>query len=114
MMRIALFLATNLAVLVLLGIVMTVLQGVFGIQLGNTGGLLVMAAVIGFGGAFISLAMSKWIAKRSTGAHVITQPRNEGEAWLLNTVRRQAEKAGIGMPEVAVFDAPEMNAFATG
>ena len=114
MMRIALFLATNLAVLVLLGIVMTVLQGVFGVQLGNTGGLLVMAAVIGFGGAFISLLMSKWIAKRSTGAHVITEPRNEGEAWLLNTVRRQAEKAGIGMPEVAVFDAPEINAFATG
>jgi heat shock protein HtpX len=114
MMRIALFLATNLAVLVLLGIVMTVLQGVFGVQLGNTGGLLVMAAVIGFGGSFISLAMSKWIAKRSTGAHVITQPRNEGEAWLLNTVRRQAEKAGIGMPEVAVYEAPEINAFATG
>ena len=114
MMRIALFLATNLAVLVLLGIVMTVLQGVFGVQLGNTGGLLVMAAVIGFGGAFISLLMSKWIAKRSTGAHVITEPRNEGEAWLLNTVRRQAEKAGIGMPEVAVYEAPEINAFATG
>jgi heat shock protein HtpX len=114
MMRIFLFLATNLAVLVLLGIVMTVVQGVFGIQLGNTGGLLVMAAVIGFGGAFISLAMSKWIAKRSTGAQVITQPRNEGEAWLLNTVRRQAEQAGIGMPEVAVYEAPEINAFATG
>jgi heat shock protein HtpX len=114
MMRIALFLATNLAVLVLLGIVMTVLQNVFGIQLGNTGGLLVMAAVFGFGGSFISLAMSKWMAKRSTGAQVITQPRNEAEAWLLNTVRRQAEAAGIGMPEVAVYDAPEINAFATG
>ena len=114
MMRIALFLATNLAVLVLLGIVMSVLQGVFGVQLGNTGGLLVLAAVIGFGGAFISLAMSKWMAKRSTGAQVITQPRNEAEAWLLNTVRRQAEAAGIRMPEVAIYDAPEINAFATG
>ena len=114
MMRIALFLATNLAVLVLLGLVMTVLQSVFGIQLGNTGGLLVMAALFGFGGSFISLALSKWMAKRSTGAQVITQPRNEAEAWLLATVRRQADAAGIGMPEVAVYEGPEINAFATG
>ena len=114
MKRIFLFLATNLAVLVLLGAVLSVLQGVFGIRLGNTGGLLVMAAVFGFGGAFISLALSKWMAKRATGAQVITQPRNEAEAWLLQTVRRQAEAAGIGMPEVAVYDAPEINAFATG
>ena len=114
MMRIALFLATNIAVLVLLGIVMSVLQNVFGIQLGNNGSLLVFAAIFGFGGSFISLAMSKWMAKRSTGAHVITEPRNESEAWLVNTVRRQAEKAGIGMPEVAIYDAPEINAFATG
>jgi heat shock protein HtpX len=114
MMRIALFLATNLAVLALLGIVMSVLQNVFGVQLGNTGGLLVMAAVFGFGGSFISLALSKWMAKRTTGAQVITQPRNEAETWLLNTVRRQAEAARIGMPEVAVYDAPEINAFATG
>jgi heat shock protein HtpX len=114
MMRIALFLATNLAVLLLLGIVMSVLQNVFGIQLGNNAALLMFAAVFGFGGAFISLALSKWMAKRSTGAQVITQPRNEAEAWLLNTVRRQAEKAGIGMPEVAVYDAPDINAFATG
>jgi heat shock protein HtpX len=114
MMRIALFLATNLAVLVLLGLVMTVLQNVFGIQLGNTGGLLVMAALFGFGGSFISLALSKWMAKRSTGAQVITQPRNEAEAWLLATVRRQADAAGIGMPEVAVYEGPEINAFATG
>jgi heat shock protein HtpX len=114
MMRIALFLATNLAVLVLLGIVMSVLQNVFGIQLGNNASLLVFAAIFGFGGSFISLAMSKWMAKRSTGAHVITDPRNESEAWLVNTVRRQAEKAGIGMPEVAIYDASEINAFATG
>lgn len=114
MKRIALFLATNMAVLVLLGIVMSVLQGVFGVQLGNTGGLLVMAAVIGFGGAFISLALSKWMAKRATGAAVIEQPRSEAEAWLLDTVRRQAQAAGIRMPEVAVYEAPELNAFATG
>ena len=112
--RVALFLATNLAVLVLLSIVMSVLQNFFGIRLGNQGGLLVMAAVFGFGGSFISLFMSKWIAKRSTGAHVIEQPRNEAEQWLVATVHRQAELAGIGKPEVAIYDAPEINAFATG
>ncbi|WP_036147921.1 protease HtpX [Lysobacter antibioticus] len=112
--RIALFLATNLAVLILLGIVMSVLQNVFGIRLGNNGGILVMAAVFGFGGSLISLLMSKWIAKRTTGAQVIEQPRTETEQWLVATVRRQAEAAGIGMPEVAVYDAPEINAFATG
>ncbi|QSX78044.1 protease HtpX [Agrilutibacter solisilvae] len=112
--RVALFLATNLAVLVLLGAVMSILQGVFGIRLGNQGGLLVMAAVFGFGGSLISLLMSKWMAKRSTGAHVITQPRNEAEQWLLQTVQRQAQAAGVGMPEVAIYEAPEINAFATG
>lgn len=112
--RIALFLATNLAVLVLLGIVMSVLQNVFGIRLGNNGTILVMAAVFGFGGSLISLLMSKWVAKKSTGAYVIEQPRNETEQWLVSTVRRQAEAAGIGMPEVAIYDAPEINAFATG
>jgi len=114
MKRILLFLATNLAVLVLLGIVLSVLENVFGVRLGETGTLLVFAAVFGFGGSFISLAMSKWIAKRTTGAHVITQPRNELEQWLVTTVRRQAEAARIGMPEVAIYDAPEINAFATG
>jgi len=112
--RVALFLATNLAVLVLLGIVMSVLQNFFGVRLGNQGALLVMATVFGFGGSIISLLISKWIAKRSTGAHVIEQPRNELEQWLLTTVHRQAEKAGIGKPEVAIYDAPEINAFATG
>lgn len=112
--RIALFLATNLAVLALLSIVMAVLQNYFGVTLGNTGGVLVMATVFGFGGSFISLMTSKWMAKRSTGAHVIEQPRNESEQWLVNTVRRQAEAAGIKMPEVAVYDGPEINAFATG
>ncbi|HEY4530033.1 MAG TPA: protease HtpX [Luteimonas sp.] len=112
--RIALFLATNLAVLALLSIVMAVLQNFFGIQLRGQGGLLVMATVFGFGGSLISLMMSKWVAKRSTGAYVIEQPRNESEQWLVNTVRRQAEAAGIKMPEVAIYDAPEINAFATG
>jgi heat shock protein HtpX len=70
--------------------------------------------VIGFGGAFMSLAMSKWMAKRSTGAQVITQPRNATEQWLLTTVAAQAKAAGIGMPEVAIFESPEVNAFATG
>ena len=112
--RVALFLATNLAVLVLLGIVMSILENVFGVRLGNNGALLLMAAVFGFGGSFFSLAISKWMAKRSTGMQLITQPRNEGEAWLLATVQRQAQAAGIKMPEVGIYDAPEINAFATG
>ena len=108
--RLFLFLATNLAVLALVSIVMSVL----GVNPQNFGGLLVMAALFGFGGSIISLLMSKWVAKRTTGAHVIEQPRNEVEQWLHSTVRRQAEAAGIGMPEVAIYDAPEINAFATG
>jgi Zn-dependent protease with chaperone function len=108
--RIALFLATNLAVLVLAGIVMSIL----GVHPQQLGGLLVMAAIFGFGGSLISLLTSKWMAKRATGAYVITQPRNETERWLVETVRRQAQAAGIGMPEVAIYDAPEINAFATG
>src|SRR5687767_1831584 len=92
MMRIALLIATNLAVVLLLGVVLTVLETVFGVRLGQSNaGLLVMAAVFGMGGAFISLLMSKWIAKRSTGAHVITQPGNADEAWLVDTVRRRSE-----------------------
>src|SRR5690606_36381449 len=112
--RIGLFLATNLAVMVLLGIVLSVLQGVFGVTLGNNGVLLVMAALFGFGGSLVSLLLSKWMAKRSTGAHVIEQPRNEAEQWLLATVGRQAAAAGIKTSEVAIYDAPEINAFATG
>ncbi|MEG0184465.1 MAG: protease HtpX, partial [Stenotrophomonas sp.] len=108
--RIALFLLTNLAVLVLAGIVMSVL----GVNPNQMSGLLVMAAIFGFGGSFISLLLSKWMAKRSTGAVVITEPRNPTERWLLATVERQAREAGIGMPEVAVYDGPEINAFATG
>lgn len=115
--RVTLFLVTNLAVLILLSIVWNVLQatGVVDPQmLGGYGTLLVFAAVFGFGGAFISLLMSKVIAKWSTGAKVIEAPRNSEEAWLLETVRQQASRAGIGMPQVAVFDSPEPNAFATG
>lgn len=108
--RVFLFLATNLAVLALVSIVMSIL----GVNPQQFNGLLVMAALFGFGGSIISLLMSKWIAKRTTGAHVIDQPRNDAERWLLATVRRQAEAAGIGMPEVAIYDAPEINAFATG
>ncbi len=111
--RVVLFLATNLAILVLLGVVLMVVEAVFG-PLPPIGGILVLALVFGMGGSFISLAMSKWIAKKTTGAHVIEQPRNETEAWLLDTVRRQARQAGIGMPEVAIYDSPEVNAFATG
>lgn len=112
--RVALFLATNLAVMILLGIVLSVLQRVFGIQLGNNGTLLVFAAIFGFGGAFISLLLSKTMAKRSTGAHVITQPRNEVESWLFQTIERQSRQLGLKMPEVAIYEAPEINAFATG
>jgi len=114
MKRVFLFILTNLAVMLVLSIVLSVVFSVFNIPRQSMGGLLVMAAVFGFGGSFISLAMSKWMAKRSTGAVVIEQPRNSTEHWLVDTVRRQAQQAGIGMPEVAIYDSPEMNAFATG
>ena len=116
--RIALFLATNLAVVLVLSIVLRLLGVDSVLDERNVGlnyqALLVLSLVIGFGGSFISLAISKWMAKRSTGARVITQPANATESWLLNTVERQARQAGIEMPEVAIYDAPDMNAFATG
>lgn len=108
--RIGLFLLTNLAVLILAGVVMSLL----GVNPAQLSGLLVMAALFGFGGSLISLLMSKFMAKHATGAVVITQPRNPTERWLLDTVARLARDAGIGQPEVAVYDAPEINAFATG
>lgn len=116
--RIVLFIITNLAIVFVLGIVLSLLgvgrildqQGV-GLDLAN---LIIFAAVFGFGGSLISLAISKWTAKRLTGARVITQPSGEAEAWLLQTVERQARSAGIGMPEVAIYDSPDINAFATG
>ncbi|WP_031388063.1 protease HtpX [Desulfonatronum thiodismutans] len=118
MKRIALFLITNIAILVVLSIVLSLL-GFTGIldETGrglDYGSLLVFAAVFGFGGSFISLAISKWMAKRLTGAKVITSPRNQAEAWLVETVKNQAARAGIGMPEVAVYDSDAPNAFATG
>jgi heat shock protein HtpX len=114
--RISLFVITNLAILLLLGVVTSIL-GVDrfltenGLDLGK---LLVFSAVLGFGGSLFSLAISKWSAKRMVGAQVIENPSNPSERWLVETVRRHAQQAGIGMPEVAVYDAPEINAFATG
>ncbi len=117
-MRILLFLGTNIAVLVLVSLTFQLLgiEGVLqhnGVDL-DLQALLVMSAVIGFSGSLISLALSKWTAKRAMGVRVIEQPRDASEHWLLDTVRRQAERAGVGMPEVGVFDSPEPNAFATG
>jgi len=118
MKRILLFVATNIAVLLVLSISANILMQVFGVQQLpgglNIEALLIFAAVIGFGGSFISLAMSKWMAKMATGAKVIDQPRNATEQWLFETVRRLSKQAGIGMPEVAVYDSPDLNAFATG
>jgi heat shock protein HtpX len=116
MKRIALFLATNLAVIVTLSVIvhLTGLNAFIDAQGLDFGGLVLFAAVIGFGGAFLSLAMSKWSARMAVGARVIGQPANATERWLLDTVARQAREAGIGMPEVAIFDADECNAFATG
>jgi heat shock protein HtpX len=116
MKRILLFLATNLAIMLVLSVVVHL----FGLdqhlrgQGYNLGGLLAFAAIFGFGGAFISLAISKWMAKRTMGVRVIDQPRNEAERWLVETVRQQAQVRGIGMPEVGIFESPEPNAFATG
>ncbi len=116
MKRIALFLLTNIAVMAVISIVFSV----FGLERIVTDGglnltsLLVMSAVIGFGGSFISLLLSKRIALWQTGARVIDTPGNATESWLVNTVQRQAQQAGIGVPDVAVYDAPDVNAFATG
>ena len=116
MKRIFLFILTNLAVLALLSVVLYVLQAVFHFNLSGNGlgSLLVFAAVFGMGGAFVSLAISKWTAKHAMGVMVIESPRNEAERWLVDTVRRLAERERLGMPEVGVFEAEEMNAFATG
>jgi len=118
--RVGLFLLTNLAVLLVFSVAWAILSRVFGLstftsQYGvNYGGMLVFCALFGFGGAFVSLLMSKWVAKRQTGMMIIAEPRNEIERWLVETVRRQSRQAGIGMPEVGIYDAPEINAFATG
>src|SRR5690349_2067902 len=113
MKRIILFLATNLAVVLVLSIVLSVLGIGRNVGPGNMGALLVFSLVVGFTGSIISLLMSKPMAKWSTGARVIEQPANSTELWLVNTVQGLAQRAGIGMPEVAVYDG-EPNAFATG
>lgn len=110
MMRIALFLLTNLAVMFVFGIILSLT----GIRGSSAQGLLIMAALFGFGGAFVSLLMSKWMALKSVGGEVIEHPRNEMEQWLVNTVSRQSQQVGIKMPQVAIYHAPDINAFATG
>jgi len=118
MMRIMLFLATNVAILIAISVIFNLLglKGALdaqGVNL-NLDALLVMSAVIGMTGSVISLFMSKWSAKSAMGVHVIDQPQNQTEQWLLSIVARQAQQAGIGMPEVGIFQTPEPNAFATG
>ena len=117
MKRIILFLMTNLAILLVISVTLRLL-GVDQI-LNQSGGinfnaLLILSVVMGFAGSLISLFLSKWMAKRSVDAQVITAPSNATEQWLFNTVQRQAQQAGIGMPEIAIYDSPEINAFATG
>ncbi len=118
MLRIALFIGTNIAIMALLSITFSFfgIQGLLqqnGVDLDLTA-LLIYSAVIGFSGAFISLFLSKFMAKKSMGVHVIEQPANATEQWLVRTVERQAKQAGIGMPEVGIFNHPSLNAFATG
>lgn len=116
MKRIVLFLITNMAIMLVLSVTMSLL-GV-GPYLSDAGlnyqSLLIFTAVMGMGGSLISLAISKWTAKRMVGAEVIKEPANQEQKWLLETVRNQAQSAGIGMPEVAIYNSPDVNAFATG
>jgi heat shock protein HtpX len=116
MKRIFLLIATNIAVMAVLALAIQVfgLDRALAQQGMNVGGMLIISAVFGFGGAFISLLISKWMAKRAMGVKVITEPANETERWLVNVVQQQAQTAGIGTPEVGIFDSPEPNAFATG
>ena len=110
MMRIALFLATNFAVMIVLGIILSVT----GIAGNSTGGILIMSLLFGFAGSLISLFLSKTMALRSVGAEIITEPRNNAERWLVETVKRQSQQAGIPMPDVAIYHSADVNAFATG
>ncbi|MBG09808.1 MAG: protease HtpX [Gammaproteobacteria bacterium] len=114
MKRVLLFVAINFAVMIVLSIVLSILMPALGLNSSSNAGLLLISAVFGMGGSFISLLMSKAIAKRSVGACVIETPRNSEESWLFSTVKTQAERAEIGLPEVAIYDSPEINAFATG
>ena len=110
MMRIILFLCTNLAVMAVFGIILSLT----GIRSASIPGLMIMAGLFGFGGSFVSLLMSKWMALRSVGGEVIAQPRNETERWLMQIVTQQSQQAGITTPQVAIYHAPDINAFATG
>lgn len=110
MMRIALFLATNFAVMIVLGIILSVT----GIAGNSTGGILIMSVLFGFAGSLISLFLSKTMALRSVGAEIIQEPRNNAERWLMETVKRQAQQAGIPTPDVAIYQSQDVNAFATG
>ncbi len=116
MKRIFLFLVTNLAIMLVLSITMRILgvEPYLSANGLNLGALLAFAGIMGMGGSLISLALSKWMAKKSVGAEVIETPRNAAESWLVETVHRQARAAGIGLPEVAIYDSPDVNAFATG
>jgi len=116
MKRILLFLLTNLAVLLVLSVVAHLigLDTWLAVHGGSMSGLLVFAAFIGFGGSFVSLAMSKWMAKRSMGVQVIGPSGDATEQWLVAVVQQHAQRVGVGMPEVGIFDSPEPNAFATG
>ncbi len=108
------FVGTNLAVMVLFGVVMSLLSSTLGIDSNGIVALLIMSFLFGMAGSLISLALSKTMAKRMVGAQVITEPRNDAERWVLDTTYRLADEAGIGRPEVAVYDSPDLNAFATG
>jgi heat shock protein HtpX len=110
MLRVLLFAATNFAVMAVLFVVLQLL----GLDRASGGGILIMALLFGFGGSIVSLFLSKWMAKRSMGVQIIEQPSTPFERWYLDTVARQAEVAGIRMPEVGIFDSPDPNAFATG
>jgi|TARA_B100002019_G_C21269519_1_gene601349 heat shock protein HtpX len=114
MKRILLFLATNLAILLVVSVVFNIVIAATGIDARGSAGLLIFCALFGFGGAFVSLWISRWMAIRSTRARVIEQPQNQSEEWLIRTVQQQAQKAGIPMPQVAVYQSPSPNAFATG
>ena len=116
MKRIFLLVLTNIAVMLVLSVAVQLLglDRYLHAHGQDLTGLLIVSAIFGFGGAFISLAISKWMAKRAMGVRVIKQPANADEQWLVNTVRSQAQQAGIGMPEVGIFDSPQPNAFATG
>ncbi|MBT0726286.1 protease HtpX [Rosenbergiella australiborealis] len=110
MMRIVLFLCTNLAVMAVFGIILSLT----GIRSASIPGLMIMAGLFGFGGSFVSLLMSKWMALRSVGGEVIQQPRNDTERWLMQIVTQQSQQVGITTPQVAIYHAPDINAFATG